>query len=116
MEKKALLVTFRGELICFGHALLNALDMKSRGMDVGLLIEGESPKLLHELIHETSPFHNAFRECMEKELIFGVCKACSMKMGTHDLAVTEGLPVKGEMSGHPPLAPYIEAGYEIITF
>ena len=27
-----------------------------------------------------------------------------------------GLPVNGDMSGHPALAPYVEQGYRVITF
>ncbi len=32
-----------------------------------------------------------------------------------DAAQAQGLPISAEMSGHPPLAEYVEAGYQIIT-
>jgi hypothetical protein len=40
MAKQVLLVAFRGEPMCFVHVLLNALDMKERGYDVKVVIEG----------------------------------------------------------------------------
>ena len=39
--RKVVLFAFREEPGCFAHAMLNALDMKLRGWDVKLVIEGE---------------------------------------------------------------------------
>ena len=50
------------------------------------------------------------------DLIDGVCKACSNKMGTLDAARDQGLRLLDEMTGHPSMARYMEEGFEVITF
>ncbi|MGM0418609.1 MAG: cytoplasmic protein, partial [Thermodesulfobacteriota bacterium] len=45
MKKKAFFV-FNGDPMCFVHVLLNALDMKEKGYDIKLIIEGASAGLL----------------------------------------------------------------------
>jgi hypothetical protein len=47
--KKIVLVAFNGEFMCFVHVLLNALDMKERGYDVKIVIEGAATKIVPEL-------------------------------------------------------------------
>ena len=32
-----------------------------------------------------------------------------------EAAEAEGLPIGGDMKGHPPLAPYVDQGFQIIT-
>jgi hypothetical protein len=49
-------------------------------------------------------------------LVTGVCKACSKKMGTLDSATAQGIKVLEDIGGHPSIARYREAGYEVITF
>ena len=38
--KKFALFAYNGDFMCFIHVLLNALDMKKRGHEVKLVIEG----------------------------------------------------------------------------
>jgi hypothetical protein len=52
----------------------------------------------------------------ELGLIDCVCKACSAKMEALPGIEEQGLPLCGEMVGHPSLARYIEKGYTIVTF
>ncbi len=47
--KKMAFFAFNGESMCFVHVLLNALDMKARGYDVRVVIEGAATKLIPEL-------------------------------------------------------------------
>ncbi len=49
-------------------------------------------------------------------LVSGVCKACSNKMGTLDSAVNQGLSLLEDIGGHPSMAKFQEQGYEVITF
>jgi len=49
-------------------------------------------------------------------LIEGVCKACSNKMSALEAAKDQGLALLDEMTGHPSMARYHDAGFEIITF
>lgn len=114
--KRIVLVAFNGEFMCFVHVLLNALDMKARGFDVKIVIEGAATKVVPELSVEGSPFKGFYKKVKEQGLIDGVCKACSTKMGVLEAVQAEGLPIADDMSGHPSLARYTEAGYEIITF
>ena len=114
--KKVALVVFNGEFMCFVHVLLNALDMKERGYDVKIVIEGAATKVVPELSVEGNPLKGFYQKVKDRGLIDAVCKACSTKMGVLAEVKAEGLPLADEMSGHPSLARYIEAGYEIITF
>lgn len=114
--KKAVLTAFNGEFMCFVHVLLNALDMKVRGYDVKIVIEGAATKLIPELARDGNPFKGLYQKVKEQGLIDAVCKACSSKMNVLEAVEAEGLPIADEMSGHPSLGRYMDAGYEVITF
>ena len=114
--KRVALVAFNGESMCFVHVLLNALDMKSRGYEVKIVIEGSATKLVPELSTDGNPFKALYQKVKDQGLIAAVCKACSTKMGVLSDVEAEGLPIADEMSGHPSLAGYIDEGFDIITF
>ena len=116
MSYKIALFTFQGEMMCFGHALLNALDLHSRGKEVKLIIEGQSTKLLPDLYKASSLFHREFIQCVENGMIDAVCKACSMKMGVLDFVIEKNLPLGDDLSGHPGIAPYLEKKYQILNY
>ena len=44
--KKFALFVFNGDPMCFIHVLLNALDMKSKGHEAKIIIEGSSVRLV----------------------------------------------------------------------
>lgn len=48
MTRKVAIFAFNGEEMCFIHALMNAIDMKNRGYDVKLIIEGSATRLVKE--------------------------------------------------------------------
>jgi hypothetical protein len=108
---KTALFAFNGESMCFVHVLLNALDMKEKGYEVKVVIEGAAVKLLPELAG--NPLYVKARE---QGLIEGFCKACAAKMKTLDAGKAEGLAELGDMSGHPSMARYMNEGYRVITF
>lgn len=110
------LFAFNGELMCFVHVLLNALDMNKRGTDARIVIEGSAVTLVEELEKENCPFHGPYTKAKEAGLIDGVCKACSAKLGALDAVTASGLPLLDDMMGHPSMAAYTEKGYSIITF
>ncbi|MDD2239504.1 MAG: cytoplasmic protein [Kiritimatiellae bacterium] len=110
------LFAFNGEAMCFMHVLLNALDMKARGADVKVILEGSATKLVPDLYAEGSPLSGLWKKCLEAGLVEGVCDACSAKMGTKAAAQEHNLPLLGEMSGHPSIAAYRAAGCEVMTF
>ena len=114
--KKIALFAFNGDFMCFIHVLLNALDMKERGYDVKIVIEGSATKLIPELAKEGNPMYKLYRKVRELDLIDGACQACSHKMGTLEAVKAEGGRLLGDMKGHPGIARYREEGFDVITF
>lgn len=115
MSKYALFA-FNGEAGCFIHVLLNALDMKARGHEAKVVVEGAAVKLVPLLYEAGQPLNMLWTKCLEAGLVEGVCKGCAAKMGTLEAAQEKGLKMLDEMSGHPSIAAYRDAGYEVITF
>ncbi|WP_136808738.1 DsrE family protein [Desulfosediminicola flagellatus] len=115
MEKIAL-VAYTGELMCFSHVMLYALDYAEKGHTVSVIIEGAGTKLITDLAKTETPFAKLYSQLREKKLIGCICKACSVKMGTYDEAVRQGLAMGDNMSGHPSLEQYTKEGYVIMTF
>ena len=116
MSKKILLLAFKGEPMCFAHVLLHALDLNEKGYTVKVIIEGAATALLDTLDNPATPYSELYRKVKQADLIDCVCKACAAKMGTLAEAQRQILPLKGEVLGHPGLTPFLEDGYEILTF
>jgi len=116
MIKKVALFAFKGDSICFIHVLLNALDLKTKGHDVGIILEGSATKLVAEISQEKGPLSGLYRQAKEQGLFEGACKACSTKLNVVEAVEHEGLSLLDDISGHPSVSRYIEKGYEIITF
>lgn len=115
MNKNALVV-FNGELLCFVHVLLNALDMQERGQEATIIFEGQSVKLVAELEKPDNAFHQLYGKARRQGLIRGACKACSVKLGALEAVQAAGLPLLEGMSGHPPLGELQEQGFTLLTF
>ncbi len=116
MSRKVVLYAFNGELMCFVHVLLNALDMDEKGFDVKIVIEGNTPKTINTLNDPEAKFHSFYRKVKEKNLIDCVCRACSAHVDALEGIQDQDLPLCGEMTGHPSMAKYLTEGYEIISF
>ncbi|MBW1813062.1 MAG: cytoplasmic protein [Deltaproteobacteria bacterium] len=114
--KKIALFAFNGDAVCFVHVLLNALDMNEKGYIVKIVIEGAAAKLIEILGQPDNPMHKHWQKVKELHLVEGVCKACASKMGTLQDAQSQGLTLLDDMSGHPGMGRYVDAGFEIITF
>ena len=114
--KKFALFVFNGDPMCFIHVLLNALDMKSKGHEAKIILEGASVKLIPELVQPGNPLNGLWKKSLEAGLVEGVCKGCANKLGTLDAAKEQGLNLLDTMSGHPSIAAYRDKGFEIITF
>jgi hypothetical protein len=115
MQKVALFV-FNGDPMCFIHVLLNALDLKSTGYEVRIVIEGAATELLPSLAEADNPLHGLWEKTKGAGLVEGACKACSQKLGTADAAGAQGLPLLEDMNGHPGMSRYLDQGFDIITF
>ncbi|MGM0453146.1 MAG: cytoplasmic protein [Thermodesulfobacteriota bacterium] len=115
MQKYALFV-FNGDPMCFVHVLLNALDMHARDNEVKIVMEGASTKLLPGLANREVDMYEKWEKVKKQGLVAGVCRACSHQMGTRESAEAQGLALLADMYGHPGMAAFRQAGYEIITF
>lgn len=116
MMKKIALFVFNGDPMCFIHVLLNALDMTAKGQEGRIIIEGSATKLIPELAKTGNPLHALWETAKEKNVIDGVCKACSQKMGTLAASKEQGLTLLDDMNGHPGMARYMAQGFDIISF
>jgi hypothetical protein len=114
--KKVALFVFNGDPLCFIHVLLNALDMKDNGYNVRIVMEGAATKLIPELAMEQNPLHVLWNKTLSSQILDGVCRACSNKMGVLEAAKDQGLKIIDDMSGHPSITLYLQDGFEIITF
>lgn len=114
--KKVVLYPFNGEMLCFVHVMLNALDMAEREFDVRLVFEGASVTLIPKLAEEGNEFHALFAKLKASGVIDGACKACSRKLGVAEAVQAEGIALIGSMGGHPAMGEYVERGYEVVTF
>ncbi|MFH1138754.1 MAG: cytoplasmic protein [Pseudomonadota bacterium] len=114
--KKTALFAFQGDPMCFIHVLLNALDLKAKGGDALIVIEGQAVKLVPEMAVEGALLHPLYRKAREQGLIAGVCRACSAKFNVLPAVEAEGLAILDDMSGHAGMSGFLAAGFEIITF
>jgi hypothetical protein len=113
---KVALFAFTGEKRCFIHVLLNALDLKERGYQVKVVIEGAAAGLVKELPGADPPLSTLYRRIQDEGLLDCVCQACAQQMTSLGSAREQGLALCDEMSGHPAMGRYMEDGYTIITF
>jgi hypothetical protein len=114
--EKTIFFAFRGDPLCFIHVLLNSLDMDKKNMGGKIILEGESVKLVSEMVKPDHFLNPLYLKVKDKQLILGACKACSNKLGAVVAIQKENIPLIGSMSGHPSISEYVEKGYTIITF
>lgn len=109
---KILFYAMTGEKMCFQHVLMNAVDLAAAGVEVKLIFEGASVKLLPILETENNPI---YRKARELDLIAGICLACSKALGVYDEVKDLGLPMLEDMFGHAGMKPYVQDGYSVIS-
>ncbi len=113
---KIALVVFNGELMCFTHVMLYAREFFEEGYEVKIVLEAAATKLPGQLAVPDSPFAELLKFVKEKGLIDSVCKACSIKMGANEEVEKEGLPLNGELNGHPSMEKLVKEGFQVLTF
>jgi len=114
--RKVALIALNGDPMCFAHVLLNSLDMKERGFDVKVVIEGNATKQVAELADESKPFANLYKQVLDAGMIDCVCEACSNQTASRESALKQGLTLCNEMSGHPSVGRYMKDGYDVLLF
>lgn len=114
--QKTVLFAFRDDPMCFIHVLLNALDLSEKGIESGIVLEGGATTLVAKMEDAGNPLHQLYAKCREKGLILGACLACSTKLGALDAVRAAGLPLLGDMNGHPGIAAYQLKGWQVLIF
>ena len=114
--KQIALLAYNGELTCFAHVMLYALDFHAKGHTVQVVIEGAATALITDLAREGQPFSPLYASLREKGLIACICRACAQKMGTLAEAERQGLTVRGDMQGHPSIEALVAEGYQVLPF
>lgn len=114
--KKTVFFAFRDNPLCFIHVLLNSLDMAKKGMEGKIVLEGESVTLVPIMAEPGHFLHALYLQAKAQGLFLGACRACTNKLHMTDAMAREGIPLIGEMSGHPAMSEYIEQGYTLLTF
>jgi hypothetical protein len=114
--KPNIFFAFRGDPMCFIHVLLNSLDLHEKGMGGKIILEGEAVTLIPKMIKQDHFLNKLYTKVKDKNLIIGACKACSSKLGVTDIIKDEGIPLTGDMMGHPAMSDYINKGYQIFIF
>ena len=115
-DQKKVIFAFRGDPMCFIHVLLNGIDLHERGQEGLIIIEGEAVTLVPEMAKPSHFLSMLYQKAKNLGILHAACKACSIKLGVEKAIEKEGIPLKGDMSGHPSMGSFIEKGYEIITF
>lgn len=110
--RKVAFFAFRGDEMCFMHLVLNALDLHDKGYPVKIVMEGEAVTIIRKLEEGKN---NLYLKAKDLGLFDCICKACSAKLGFLEFNETVGMPIKGDLQGHPAMEEFIKEGYEIIT-
>ncbi|KAJ4461087.1 hypothetical protein PAPYR_2532 [Paratrimastix pyriformis] len=130
MSRKVLFVLFTDDFCRSFHAFIWALDLKQHGHEVSIILEGPGTKHLSllEPSSASSGLAEKFREVKAAGLLHGACKAASAGCGMgstcggpepadlHGLARTYGVQLLEDVSGHANITPFIEQGYQVVTF
>ena len=98
------------------HVMLNAVDLRkadTKSKSCWRRIN-QNPKTICD--DPKANFYPLWNQIVEGKYITAVCKACSQKMGGFEAAEKLGLPMNGDMSGHPPFSKWLAEGFQIITF
>lgn len=110
--KKVVYFVFNKNPMCFLHVLLNGLEFHKQGWTAKIVLEGEAVTLIQQMEEDKNPLYVKVREL---GIFDCICRACSIKMGVLEYNEKSGIPLKGELNGHPSMEVYLEEGYQIIT-
>ena len=113
---KYVLFAFNGDPICFVHVMLNAFDMREKGHEVKVVLEGSAVTVPRAMTEPGAAFAPMWEDFKKSGMIDLVCRACSAKLKVTGDVEAQGLPLGGDMKGHPSMSAYTEQGYTVITF
>lgn len=114
--QKIVFFAFRDNPLCFVHVLLNSLDMAAKGMEGKIVLEGEAVRLVPIMAASDHFLYPLYQQAKSESLFLGACRACSSKLRMTEAITREGLPLIGEMAGHPAMSDFLAQGYTILSF
>ncbi|HKL00641.1 MAG TPA: cytoplasmic protein [Desulfotignum sp.] len=114
--KNVVLFAFRGDPMCFIHVLLNGIDLHERGRHGLIVLEGDAVTLVEKMAKPDHFLSKPFQKAKSLGIIHGACKACSAKLKATEAVKKEGIPLIGDMAGHPAMGAFLADGYKVITF
>ncbi|MHA2289795.1 MAG: cytoplasmic protein [Promethearchaeota archaeon] len=109
--RKQLFVLFNYNKGIFTHILLNVLDLKEKSYEVGIIFESEACRFITEFEGKSN---EKYEQLKEKNLVFAVCEVCAKSMNALESAQRQGLPINGELFGHPPFYKWIKLDYDVM--
>lgn len=118
MKRKLLFIVFTNDACRRNHALMHAIDLSRRGHGIRVILEGDATQ---SLLEREGRFGELFDEARSLGLLAGVCRTAAAGCGDPARDVTRlaeeaGLPLVDSMGGHAGVGPFVEDGYEIVTF
>ncbi|ENN96197.1 hypothetical protein J422_03583 [Methanocaldococcus villosus KIN24-T80] len=93
------------------HILLFAGEMKEKGDDVKIILEGEAVQWA-KLLLENDKLKNHFEKVKD---CFIVCEACAAMFNVKD-EIKDHFKLENDLYGHISLKKYMDEGYRIISF
>jgi hypothetical protein len=110
-DKQYAIFAFRGEAPCVMHAVLNVDDMRKKGFNAILILEGGSVKIAPKMINGEFPL--PWEKI--KQMIDCACLGCSKMFKVDEVIQKAGIRLEGSMYNHVSIVDYIEKGYKIIV-
>ncbi|ACX72292.1 conserved hypothetical protein [Methanocaldococcus vulcanius M7] len=92
------------------HTLLFANELKEKGDEVKIILEGEAVLWAKDLLSENHPLKSHFEKVKDD---FVVCEACASMFNVKE-EIKDKLKLENDLFGHISLKKYLDGGYRII--
>lgn len=101
------------------NALFVAYELKEKGQEVALILQGAGVRWASEITKPDHPAHALYEAV--KDTMVGACRGCADVFGATDSVVESGLALVDEKaipgtSGIIDLSRYLDDGYRVLTF
>ncbi|KAH3759563.1 hypothetical protein Pelo_8649 [Pelomyxa schiedti] len=124
-KRKLLFIIFNDNECTAKHALWWAQDLTSRGHVVRVIFEGPGTRLVDNPAMDAD-----IKQALASHLVVGACKAASGAMGCggptavcpggvpplHQKCNELGVTLLSDLRGHANVGPFVDEGFEMVTF
>ena len=121
MPRKILFVLFSEDACRQNHALLYALDLREKGHEVKLILEGGATRMVSAMHAADSRPGALLRQARDVGILAGACGRASSGCASEDptrqvaqLAEAAGVPLLSALGGHASIEPFVREGYELV--